>query len=264
MDFKNKIVWITGASSGIGEALVYALNQQGAKLIISSRKAENLYKVKQKCKSNLLNIHVLPLDLEQKQTLFSKADEAWKIYGKIDILINGGGISQRSLVIDTQPEVEERIMNTNYWGTVYLSKALLPKMLEQGNGHLVILSSVIGKFGTQFRSSYAASKHALHGYFDSLRCEVYDKGIAVSIICPGYVKTNVTINSVTANGDKYGIMDANQENGMSALACANQILKAVAQKKEEVLIGGKETFGVYLKRFFPGYFSKIIRKKKVT
>ena len=264
MDFKNKIVWITGASSGIGEALVYALNQQGAKLIISSRKAESLYKVKQKCKSNLMDIHVLPLDLEQKQTLFNKADEAWKIYGRIDILINGGGISQRSLVVDTQPEVEEKIMNTNYWGTVYLSKALLPKMLEQGNGHLVILSSVVGKFGTQFRSSYAASKHALHGYFDSLRCEVYDKGIAVSIICPGYVKTNVTINSVTANGDKYGIMDANQENGMSALACANQILKAVAAKKEEVLIGGKETFGVYIKRFFPKYFSKMVKKIKVS
>lgn len=264
MDFKNKIVWITGASSGIGEALVYALNQQGAKLIISSRKAESLYKVKQKCKINPLDIHVLPLDLEQKQTLFSKADEAWKIYGRIDILINGGGISQRSTVIETQPEVEEKIINTNYWGTVYLSKALLPKMLEQGNGHLVILSSVVGKFGTQFRSSYAASKHALHGYFDSLRCEVYDKGIAVTIICPGYVKTNVTINSVTANGDKYGLMDTNQANGMSALACANKILKAVAAKKEEVLIGGKETFGVYIKRFFPKYFSKMIRKRKVT
>lgn len=264
MDFKNKIVWITGASSGIGEALVYALNELGAKLIISSRKAENLYKVKQKCKNNPLDVHVLPLDLEQKQILFSKADEAWKIYGRIDILINAGGISQRSTVLDTLPEVEEKIFNTNYWGTVYLSKALLPKMLVQGNGHLVIISSVVGKFGTQFRSSYAASKHALHGYFDSLRCEVYDKGIDVSIICPGYVKTKVTINSVTATGEKYGIMDDNQANGLSAFACANKILKAIATKKEEVLIGGKETFGVYIKRFFPKYFSQMIRKRIVT
>lgn len=264
MDFKNKIVWITGASSGIGEALVYALNQQGAKLIISSRKSENLYKVKQKCKNNPLDIHVLPLDLEQKQNLFSKADEAWKIYGRVDVLINGGGISQRSTVIDTQPEVEEKIMNTNYWGSVYLSKALLPRMVEQGNGHLVILSSVVGKFGTQFRSSYSASKHALHGYFDSLRCEVYDKGIDISIICPGYIKTNVSINAVTAIGEKFGLMDDNQANGLSALACANKILEAVAAKKEEVLIGGRETYGVYIKRFFPKYFSKMIRKRKVT
>jgi dehydrogenase/reductase SDR family member 7B len=264
MNFKNKIVWITGASSGIGEALVYELNQQGAKLIISSRKAESLYKVKQGCKKNPLDIHVLPLDLEQKQSLFSKADEAFKIYGRIDILINAGGISQRSQAVETESTVEEKIMDTNFWGTVNLSKALLPKMIAQGDGHLVVLSSLVGKFGTQYRSTYSASKHALHGYFDSLRCEVYDKGITVSIICPGFVKTNVSINSVTANGGKYGMMDTNQENGISASECATKILEAVEAKKEEVLIGGKEKYGVFIKRFFPKYFSKMIRKKRVT
>ncbi|MBD3749931.1 MAG: SDR family oxidoreductase [Sphingobacteriales bacterium] len=264
MNFKNKIVWITGASSGIGEALVYALNHQGAKLIISSRKAETLYKVKQHCKKNPLDVHVLPLDLEQKETLFTKAEDAWKIYGQIDILMNAGGISQRSQVIETDVKVEEKIMNTNFWGSVYLSKALLPKMIEKGGGHLVVISSLVGKFGTQFRSTYSASKHALHGYFDSLRCEVYDKGIEVSIICPGFIKTNVTINSVTANGEKYGLMDENQANGMSAEACAEEILSAIEKKKEEVLIGGKEKLGVYVKRFFPKFFSKKIRKQKVT
>lgn len=264
MSFKNKVIWITGASSGIGEALTYLLNEQGAKLIISSRRAEALYQVKQKCKKNPLDVHVLPLDLEQSETLFAKADAAWKIYGQIDILINAGGISQRSQVFETEPAVEQKIMNINFWGTVNLSKALLPKMIEKENGHFVILSSIVGKFGTQFRSTYSASKHALHGYFDSLRCEVFDKGINVSIICPGFIKTNVTINSVTANGDKYGIMDANQENGMDVFDCAQQILKAIEQKKEEVLIGGREKFGVYIKRFFPGYFSKMIRKRKVV
>ncbi|MBK0382756.1 SDR family oxidoreductase [Pedobacter sp. SD-b] len=264
MDFKNKIVWITGASSGIGEALVYLLNQTGAKLIISSRRADALYQVKQKCKKNPLDVHVLPLDLEQTETLFTKADDAWKIYGKIDILINAGGISQRSTVLETESAVEQKIMNINYWGTVNLSKALLPKMIEKGSGNLVVLSSIVGKFGTQFRSSYAASKHALEGYFDSLRCEVFDKGIHVNIICPGFIKTNITINSVTENGKKYGKMDQNQENGMTASDCAQQILKAIDKNKEEVLIGGKETYGVYLKRFAPGYFSKMIRKRKVV
>lgn len=264
MNFKNKIVWITGASSGIGEALVYALNQQGAKLIISSRKAETLYKVKQHCEKNPLDVHVLPLDLEQKETLFNKAEDAWKIYGQIDILINAGGISQRSQVVETDIKVEEKIMNTNFWGSVYLSKALLPKMIERGEGHLVLISSLVGKFGTQFRSTYSASKHALHGYFDSLRCEVYHKGINVSIICPGFIKTNVTINSVTAHGEKYGLMDENQANGMSAEECAEKILSAIDKKKEEVLIGGKEKLGVYVKRFFPRYFSKKIRKQKVV
>lgn len=263
MNFKNKIVWITGASSGIGKALVYQLNEQGAKLIISSRRAESLYAVKQKCKKNPLDIHVLPLDLEQKLILFSKADEAWRIYGKIDILINAGGISQRGQVIEMESAIEEKIMNTNFWGTVNLSKALLPKMIAAESGHLVVLSSLVGKFGTQHRSTYSASKHALHGYFDSLRCEVYDKGISVTMICPGFIKTNVTLNSVTARGEKYGVMDENQENGMSAYDCAAKILEAIDKKKEEVLIGGKEKYGVYIKRFFPKYFSKMIRKRKV-
>lgn len=263
MNFKNKVVWITGASSGIGEALVYLLNEQGAKLIISSRRADALYKVKQKCKKSPLDVHVLPLDLEQTESLFTKADAAYKIYGVIDILINAGGISQRGNVLETEPAVEQKIMNINFWGTVNLSKALLPKMINQGSGNLVILSSVVGKFGTAFRSTYSASKHALHGYFDSLRCEVADKGISINIICPGFIKTNVTINSVKPNGEKYNKMDANQENGMDVFDCANEILKAIDKNKEEVLIGGKETYGVYLKRFMPKYFSKMIRKRKV-
>ncbi len=264
MKFKNKIVWITGASSGIGEALVYELNEQGAKLIISSRRREALYQVKQKCKKNPLDIHVLPLDLEQTATLFAKAEEAWRIYSKIDILINAGGISQRSQVLDTSPEVEQKIMNINFWGTVNLSKALLPKMIKQGSGNLVVLSSLVGKFGTQFRSAYSASKHALEGYFDSLRCEVYDKGIQVHIMCPGFVKTNVSVNSVTANGGIYGVMDEHQANGISAKACAVEMLRAIGKGKEEVLIGGKERVAVYIKRLFPGYFSRMIRKRKVV
>lgn len=264
MSFKNKIVWITGASSGIGEALAKELSSQGAKIIISARRREKLYELKQKLKSNPLDVHVLPLDLEQINELANKANEAWKIYGKIDILINTGGISQRSLVIETDPLVEQKIMNINYWGTVNLSKTLLPKMIELGGGHLVIISSLVGKFGTQYRSSYAASKHALHGYFDSLRSEVYDKGISISIICPGFINTNITINSVTGNGDLYNVMDKNQEDGISAEECASKILNAIKSKKEEVFIGGKEKYGVIIKRLFPKYFSKMIRKRKVV
>ena len=166
--------------------------------------------------------------------------------------------------IDTLLTVEQKIMNVNFWATVSLSKAILPKMIAQGNGNLVVISSLVGKFGTQFRSTYAASKHALHGYFDSLRNEVFDKGISVHIICPGFIKTNITINSVTSNGGVYGKMDQNQEDGMSAQNCAIKILNAIAKNKEEVLIGGKETYGVYIKRLFPKYFSKMIRKRKVV
>jgi dehydrogenase/reductase SDR family protein 7B len=264
MSFKNKIVWITGASSGIGEALAIALKKEGAKLILSSRKREKLYELKQKLKANLIDTHILQLDLEDKQNLPDKAEEAWKIYGKIDYLFNCGGISQRSYAEDTTIATEERIFNTNYWGTVILSKTLLPKMIASGGGNLIVLSSLVGKFGTAKRSSYAASKHALHGYFDSLRSEVYDKGIHISIICPGYINTSISNNALTGDGSLYHKLDDNQANGISAQDCAQEILKAVRQNKEEVIIAGKERNAVLLKRFFPAYFSKMIRKRKIN
>ncbi len=260
---KNKIVWITGASSGIGEALVYACNASGAKLIISARNRDELYRVKANCKDQI-NVHVLPLDLENSTLLPSKAEEAIRIYGKIDMLINSGGISQRALALTTDLATEQRLMNVNFWGTLILSKAVLPQMLAQGSGNIVCISSLVGKFGTPLRSAYSASKHALHGYFDSLRAEINNPKIQILLVCPGFIKTKVTFNALTANGTAQGKMDDAQENGMLPEVCAQQILKAINQNKLEVYIGGKETKGVWLKRFFPNWFAKIISKAKVT
>lgn len=263
MELKNKIVWITGASSGIGEALCYKLNIAGAKLIISSRSTEGLYLVKGKCTMNQLDVHVLPLDLENTLELEDKAMAALKIFGRVDIIIHSGGVSQRSLAMDTDLDVAKKIMNINFWGAVALTKALIPSMISNQSGHIVIISSLVGKFGTKFRSAYSASKHALHGYFDSLRSEI-DPKIKISIICPGFIKTNVTINALTADGTKQNTMDDAQANGMSADECAGQIIKAIKSGKEEAYIGGKEKYAVLLKRFLPGLFSKIVRKAKVT
>lgn len=263
MELKNKIVWITGASSGIGEALCYKLNMAGAKLIISSRSTEGLYLVKSKCTKNQLDVHVLPLDLENALELEDKVKAAMKIFGRVDIIIHSGGVSQRSLAMDTDLAVAQKIMNINFWGTVALTKALIPSMISNQSGHIVIISSLVGKFGTKFRSAYSASKHALHGYFDSLRSEI-DPKIKISIICPGFIKTNVTINALTADGTRQNTMDDAQANGMSADECAGQIIKAIKSGKEEVYIGGKEKYAVLLKRFLPGLFSKIVRKAKVT
>jgi dehydrogenase/reductase SDR family protein 7B len=259
----SKIVWITGASSGIGEALVYKYFKAGNKLIISARNRDELFRVKANCQ-NSFNVHVLPFDLSETENLNSKAADALKIFGKIDLLINSGGVSQRSLALDTNLKTEMQIMDTNFWGTVILSKAVLPQMIENGGGQIVCISSLVGKFGTKLRSAYAASKHALHGYFDSLRSEVYDKNIDITIICPGFIKTNVSVNALTANGENQGTMDEAQANGMTAETCAEEIVKAITAKKEEVYIGGKETKAVLLKRFFPGLFSKKVRKAKVT
>ena len=263
MDIRNKVIWITGASSGIGEALTYKLNELGAKLILSSRNRESLYVVKSKCKINPLDIHVLPLDLENTDSLKEVTASVIKIYNRIDMIIHSGGVSQRSLALETNLEVAKRIMNINFWGTVALTQQILPTMLSNNSGHIIIISSLVGKFGTKFRSAYSASKHALHGYFDSLRTEI-DPKIKISIICPGFIKTNVTINALTADGTKQNSMDDAQANGMPANKCALEIIKAIQSEKEEVYIGGKEKYAVLVKRFFPGLFSKIVRKAKVT
>ncbi|RYG17495.1 MAG: SDR family NAD(P)-dependent oxidoreductase [Chitinophagaceae bacterium] len=159
---------------------------------------------------------------------------------------------------------EQRFMNINFWGTVILSKFILPQMLAQNSGSIVCMSSLVGKFGTRYRSSYSASKHALHGYFDSLRIEIDNPNIHIMLACPGFIKTNVTINALTADGSAQGTMDQAQENGMEPAVFAEKLIKAIKAKKEEVYIGGREVNGVIIKRFFPKLFSKIIRKAKVT
>jgi short-subunit dehydrogenase len=263
MDIRNKVVWITGASSGIGEALAYKLNTMGAKLILSSRNRESLYVVKSNCTINPFDIHVLPLDLENTDSLKEATASAIKIFNRVDLIIHSGGVSQRSLALETNLDVAQKIMNINFWGTVVLTQSILPSMISHNTGHIVIISSLVGKFGTKFRSAYSASKHALHGYFDSLRTEI-DPKIKISIICPGFIKTKVTINALTADGTKQNSMDDAQANGMPANQCALEIIKAIQSEKEEVYIGGKEKYAVLLKRFLPGLFSKIVRKAKVT
>jgi dehydrogenase/reductase SDR family protein 7B len=260
---KDKVVWITGASSGIGEALVYRYYKAGAKLIISSRNRDELFRVKANCK-NAMHVHVLSLDLEQTPSLEQKAAEALRIYNKIDLLINCGGVSQRSLSLETTAATEERIMRINFWGTVALSKAVIPAMIDQGGGQIVCISSLVGKFGTRYRSAYAASKHALHGYFDSLRAEVADQNIHITLACPGFIKTKVSLNALTANGTPQNTMDDSIDKGMSPEVCAEHICKAVNDKKEEVYMGGKEVKGVLFKRLFPLRFSKYMRTAKVT
>jgi short-subunit dehydrogenase len=263
MSFQDKIAWITGASSGIGEALAYKLNNRGAKLIISSRRKEALEEVKQKC-TNPTDVHIITLDLAQTDQLAAKAEEALNIFGHIDYLFNNGGISQRSEVTDTKLEVIRRVMEINFFGTVALTKAVLPSMIERQSGHIVVTSSVMGKFGTRLRSSYAASKHALHGYFDSLRQEVFDDNINVSLVCPGFIKTNVTKNALEGDGSKHNKMGKGQQNGMPADKFAEKLIPKILKEKEEIYIGGKEIWGVYLKRLFPRLLNKMLRNTEVT
>lgn len=264
MDFSNNTIWITGASSGIGKALAIELSNLEAKLILSSRKTATLIKVKEQCK-HPENVKIIELDLENYKNFQPQVKEAIAAFGSVDILINNGGISQRSLAKDTIIEVDEKIMAVNYLGTVALTKAILPHFIKNNKGHFVVTTSIVGKIGTPLRSSYAASKHALHGFFDSLRAEVHQQNIAVTLVCPGFINTNVSINALTGNGSPQKTMDAATANGLQPEYLAKLMIKAIKNKKEEVYIAGaKEKLGVYVKRLFPRIFSKIVRKMSVT
>lgn len=259
---KNKVVWVTGATSGIGEAIVYALAEQGAKLVISARRADELKKVAEKCKGS--EVLILPLDLADQSNFEEKKNEVLKKFGRIDILVNNGGISQRSLVKDTSVDVDRKIMEVNYIGTVALTKVVLPQFLKQGSGKFVVTTSTVGKIGTPYRSGYSASKHALHGFFDSLRAELHDDNISVLLICPGFIQTNISINALTGSGEKLGTMDKATAAGLTPKQCAKQIVEGIISNKQEMVIGGmKEKFGIITKRFFPSLFSVLIRKMAV-
>ena len=263
MDYTGKIVWITGASSGIGEALAYTFSNKGAKLILSARNEERLREVQKRCINPEKHL-VLPLDLLDADSLPEKCYKVLNRFGHLDILVNNSGVSQRCLVAQTGIETDRRIMETNFFGTIALTKAVLPSMLEKRSGHIVVISSVAGKLGTPLRSSYSASKHALHGFFDSLRAETWKQGIRVTIVCPGFIRTNISINALTGDGTPQGTMDDAQACGMLPQQCAQKILRSIEKNKAEVYIGGKEILGIYLKRFVPGILNMIIKKAKVT
>ena len=256
------VIWITGGSSGIGEAAAQKFSKEGYALILSSRNLQELERVKASC-SSPEDIRILPLDLADSGGFDQKVVIALSFFGRVDILLHNGGISQRSLIKDTQLEVDRKLMEVNYFGTVALTKALLPHFMERKKGQFGVITSLVGKFGSPYRSSYAGAKHALHGFFDTLRAEHHEDGISVTLICPGFIRTQVSINAVTGDGSPLGEMDQAQDQGMSPEACAEGIFKALVKKKEEVYIGGKETLAVYLKRFLPGLFSKILRSAKV-
>ena len=184
--------------------------------------------------------------------------------GGIDVVVHNGGISQRARALDSSLEVDRRLFDVNYFGTVALTKALLPGMIAAGSGHFVVVTSLTGVIGTPLRSSYAASKHALHGFFDSLRAEHHADGVHVTIVCPGFVQTEVSRNALTGDGSPQGAMDTATANGITPEACARAIVRATARRKDEVYVGGRERLGVYLMRLSPALFARTLRRVKVV
>ena len=264
MNFTGKTIWITGASSGIGEALAAEWAQYKPVLILSGRNAGKLNEVKERCEKKGAACLVVPLDLTDTSSISDAALKVFSLYPKIDILVNNGGISQRSYAVETPVEVDRSIFETNFFGAVTLTKKVLPAMVKNNDGHIVVLSSVVGKFGFPMRTGYSASKHALQGYFESLRAELKANNIRVTIVSPGRIFTNISINAINKNGEKHGVMDEGQAKGMPVEKCAKKIIRAVKVYKKDILIGRGELLMYYIHKYLPCIYYNLAAKIKPT
>lgn len=263
MELKDKIVWITGASSGIGRSLALLMGQRGARVILSARNQNRLQQVKEEM-PHPERAAVLPLDLGDLDTLPGMVDKALALFGSVDILVNNAGISQRSKITDTSMEVYEKLIRVDYLGTVALSKALLPHFIQRKQGQFAVVTSLMGKFGSPLRSGYCGAKHALHGFFDVLRMEHGKDGVFVTMICPGFVQTDIARNALVGDGSSQGFQDQATQNGMSPDRFARKMLRAIEKRSWEAYIGGREVAGVYLKRFFPKILHRVVLRSQVV
>ncbi len=250
----QQLIWITGASSGIGEALTYAYAKRGARLIISARRKNELERVKQNCHPKHGEIFILPIDLENYTEAPAWFATAKANMGVPDVLINNGGIGHLGSVLEMSDAVEHKVMDINFWGQVGITKAVLPDMISRGSGKIVAISSLLGHYGTANLAVYAASKHAVLGYFESLREEVKTNGLHVLLVSPGFVNTNVTLNSLTGTGEKNNQNSVAQEQGMLPEKMAQKLIDAINSNKKYFYPGGKEMLAIPLKRIMPNFF----------
>src|SRR6478609_10615634 len=260
MDFQERRAWITGASSRIGEALAVAFHQAGAKLILSARREDELKRVQTVCGGEPGSC-ILPMDVTNAAELPQKTQQALGMFNGIDILVLNAGITQRSFTRETDESVYRRLMEVNFFASEAIARAVLPSMLAQKGGHMVVISSIAGKFGVPLRSGYSASKFALHGFFEVLRAEEEKNGIHVTMVCPGYIRTDISLSALRGDGAKHAKMDPRISKGMPAPECARRILRGVARGKNEIIVGVKYESGlVYLKRFFPDLLARMVSR----
>jgi short-subunit dehydrogenase len=259
--FENQVVWITGASSGIGEALALQFAAARARLVLSARRETELDRVWRLCAERGLapdQVLVLPLDVTDYPAMPGALARVMQRFGRVDMLLNNAGISQRSRCVDTDMEVYRRLLEVNVFGQIALTKQVLPQMIEQRSGHIAITASVAGKVGAPFRTGYCAAKHAVMGFFDALRAEVAAQGIRVTTITPGFIRTDISVNALLGDGTEYGELDADIEGGMDAARCADAIMRGFRKGRPEIAVGeGMEMHALWLKRLFPRMVFKL-------
>ena len=257
--YQNQVVWITGASSGIGEALAIEFAKQGAHLILSARRREALENVRESCALGGGDVLVLPLDVTDESAMPECVSQAGAFKGRLDVLINNAGISQRSSCQTTEMDTYRALFEVDVFGQIALTKLVLPIMVDQGSGHLAVTSSVAGKIGVPFRTGYCAAKHAMMGFFDALRSEVTHLNIKVSTLTPGFIRTNISKNALVGDGSALGVTDSNIAKGISAEECAQVIIKGLAKGKSEIAVGrGMEMHTLWIKRLFPRLLERLM------
>ncbi len=263
LPFKNKVVWITGASSGIGEALSYELARQGALLILSARNESRLKQVKEKLPLNSEKARIIALDLELLDELSQKVEMALSQFGRVDYFISNAGLAIKDFAINTPLEIDKKLMSVNYFASIAIVKSLLPHFIERNQGHIVVTSSLSGKYGVPKIAAYAASKHALHGFYETLRSEINDYNIYITIIIPGIIKTRITAHALTGTGEKFGKIDKTFQNAYPPDLAAKKIVIAILKKKESAFVGGTEGITLFLNRLSPWLLRRFIRNHPI-
>ena len=258
--FPDKIAWITGASSGIGEALVHEFVNRGAVVIASSNDPEGLERVRHDCGSGSERINCVPFDLSETSEVESLVRQQFEKFGKFDYLVNIGGISQRARIDETPLWLDRKIFEINYFGTVALTKAILPYMIRQKSGHILATSSISGRFGFPLRSTYSASKQALHGFIETLYLENKKNNIRASVIIPGRVRTQISFHALNAEGKEHGKLDAGQAKGITPRMAAEMIINGILKDKREILVGKNELMMLHIRRYLPWLFFRIADK----
>lgn len=260
--FTGRVVWITGASSGIGEALVKAFAEGGSRVIASSNDGAGLERVKEECSGKRGTVAAVTFDLSDTSDIRTLVDNVIQKEGRVDMLLNIGGISQRALLKETPLWLDRRIMEINYFGTVALTKAVLPHMIAAGGGHIAATSSISGRFGFPLRSAYSASKQALHGFFETLLLEHHTDNIRVSVIIPGRVQTAISLHALTAAGREHGKMDDGQRGGVTPGKAAQQIIRGLSRNRREILVGSSELLMLWIRKYLPALFFRIAGRIK--
>ena len=259
MRVRGRTVWVVGASAGIGEYVAYECAKRGAtRVILSARRLDSLKRVADRCQEFGAIADIEPLDVTRPDDISSVCDRIAST-NPPDIVVLNAGVSQRALASETDISIDRRIMEINYFGNVDIAKRMLPHMLESGAGQFAVTSSVVGKFGFPLRSAYASSKHALHGFFETLHIENKSKGVTATVVCPGRIRTDISKNAVTADGSSHGVMDPGQAKGMDVEVCARRYVSGIERNRREVYIGF-ETILIYLRKFAPPLFFRIAGK----